>query len=76
MYEKKIPYYSLRHLIKPGLSGSAQLYYHGDPHHMADVEATRVKFSYDLFYLKHRSLTLDLSIMLKTVRRLLIKSNA
>lgn len=76
VYEKEIPYYALRHLIKPGLSGSAQLYHHGDPHHMADVEATRMKFAYDLFYLKHRSLTLDLSIMLKTIRRLLVKSNA
>ncbi len=75
-YEQAIPFYGVRHLIKPGLSGSAQLYYHGDPHHGADVSATQEKLSYDLFYLKHRSLTLDLSIGVKTVRRLLIKSNA
>jgi lipopolysaccharide/colanic/teichoic acid biosynthesis glycosyltransferase len=75
-YEKEIPFYAVRHLIKPGLSGSAQLYYHGDPHHAADVLATKMKLSYDLFYLKHRSLSLDLSIFIKTIRRILIKSNA
>lgn len=75
-YEKEIPFYTVRHLIKPGLSGSAQLYYHGDPHHAADVLATKMKLSYDLFYLKHRSLSLDLSIFIKTIRRILVKSNA
>jgi exopolysaccharide biosynthesis polyprenyl glycosylphosphotransferase len=76
VYEKEIPYYGMRHLIKPGLSGWAQLYYHQDPHHSTDVEATKMKLSYDLYYLKHRSLALDLMIILKTIRRLLIKSNA
>ena len=75
-YTEAIPFYAVRHLIKPGLSGSAQLYYHGDPHHAADVESTKMKLSYDLFYLKHRSLTLDLSIAIKTIRRILTKSNA
>ncbi len=75
-YEREIPFYSIRHLIRPGLSGSAQLYYHGDPHHAADVESTKMKLSYDLFYLKHRSLTLDLSIGLKTIRRIVMRSNA
>jgi lipopolysaccharide/colanic/teichoic acid biosynthesis glycosyltransferase len=65
----------MRHLIKPGLSGWAQLYYHNDPHHSTDVEATRMKLSYDLYYLKHRSLALDLMIVLKTIRRILTKSN-
>jgi exopolysaccharide biosynthesis polyprenyl glycosylphosphotransferase len=76
VYEKEIPYYGVRHLIKPGLSGWAQLYHHYDPHHATNVEATTMKLSYDLYYLKHRSLALDLIIILKTVRRLLIKSNA
>ncbi len=76
LYEKEIPFYSVRHLIKPGLSGSAQLYYHADPHHSANVDSTKMKLSYDLFYLKHRSLTLDLSIGIKTIRRILMRSNA
>jgi lipopolysaccharide/colanic/teichoic acid biosynthesis glycosyltransferase len=76
IYEREIPYYGMRHLIKPGLSGWAQLYYFFDPHHGTDVASTRKKLSYDLYYLKHRSLLLDLIIIIKTVRRLLIKSNA
>ncbi len=75
-YEASIPYYGIRHLIKPGLSGWAQLYYYNDPHHAANVEATRMKLSYDLYYIKHRSLALDTTIALKTIRRLLIKGNA
>lgn len=74
-YEKEIPFYGVRHMIKPGLSGSAQLYYHGDPHGVTDVAATKMKLSYDIFYLKHRSLTLDISIFIKTIRRVLIRSN-
>ncbi|HEV8677474.1 MAG TPA: sugar transferase [Candidatus Paceibacterota bacterium] len=76
VYEREIPYYGMRHLIKPGLSGWAQLYYFSDPHHATDVEATRMKLSYDLYYLKHRSLGLDLVVILKTIRRLFTKSNA
>jgi exopolysaccharide biosynthesis polyprenyl glycosylphosphotransferase len=76
VYEKEIPYYGVRHLLKPGASGWAQLYYHGDPHHGTDVEATKMKLAYDLYYLKHRSLALDVLITLKTIRRVLIKSNA
>ena len=76
VYEKEIPYYGVRHLIKPGLSGQAQLYHHGDPHGTTDVMATKMKLSYDIFYLKHRSLTLDLSVFVKTIRRILIRSNA
>lgn len=75
-YEAQIPYYDIRHLIKPGLSGWAQLYHHADPHHGTDVEATKMKLSYDLYYLKHRSLALDCIIAIKTVRRLLLRGNA
>lgn len=75
-YEAQIPYYGVRHLIKPGLFGWAQLHHLSDPHHATDVEATKMKLSYDLYYLKHRSLTLDIIIALKTIRRLLARSNA
>lgn len=75
-YVTHIPYYNVRHLVKPGLSGWAQLYHHQDPHHGTDVEETRNKLSYDLYYLKHRSLLLDVTIALKTIRRLLIRGNA
>ena len=74
VYEKEVPYYNIRHLIKPGLSGWAQLYHDNHPHHHADVHETRVKLSYDLFYIKNRSLFLDLKIALKTMKTLLSRS--
>ncbi len=73
-YGKHIPYYHLRHLVKPGLSGWAQLYHDNHPHHGSDVEATREKLSYDLYYLTHRSLVLDATIALKTIKKLLTRS--
>ncbi len=74
IYEKEIPYYNLRHLITPGLSGWAQLYHDNHPHHGSDVDATREKLSYDLYYLTHRSLVLDATIALKTIKKLLTRS--
>jgi exopolysaccharide biosynthesis polyprenyl glycosylphosphotransferase len=71
LYEKEIPYYNVRHLIKPGLSGWAQLYHEHHPHHQADAHKTRVKLSYDLYYIKNRSLFLDFKIALKTIKLLL-----
>ena len=69
-YEKQIPYYGVRHIIKPGLSGWAQIY--GEhPHHGIGVNETKNKLSYDLFYIKRRSLLLDLIIALKTIKTLL-----
>ncbi|MFA6006705.1 MAG: sugar transferase [Candidatus Paceibacterota bacterium] len=73
-YTKEIPFYPVRHVIAPGLAGWAQLHQINaatDPHHGTAVEATREKLSYDLYYLKHRSLTLDLMVMLRTVQILL-----
>ncbi len=73
-YAKAIPYYNVRHLVRPGLSGWAQLYHDNHPHHGTEVEATREKLSYDLYYIKHRSLTLDAVVILKTVKKLLTRS--
>ncbi len=70
LYRQEIPFYETRHLIPPGLSGWAQLYQAGHPHFTTSAEATREKLSYDLYYLKHRSLWLDLSIALKTIKTL------
>jgi lipopolysaccharide/colanic/teichoic acid biosynthesis glycosyltransferase len=73
-YEKEIPYYGIRHLIKPGLSGWAQLYHDNHPHHGVAVEQTKEKLSYDLYYLKNRSFILDITIALKTIKKLLSRS--
>ena len=64
----------MRHLITPGLSGWAQVHHDNHPHHGADVEETKVKLSYDLYYLKNRSLALDIKIALKTIKTLLSRS--
>ena len=73
-YQKEIPYYEARHLITPGLSGWAQIWDYDAPRGGADVERTRRKLSYDLYYLKHRSLGLDVVIALKTLRALVALS--
>lgn len=73
-YEDEIPYYNIRHLLKPGLSGWAQLYHHDPPKVVADAMKTRRKLSYDLYYIKNRSLMLDLKIALKTLKVLLSRS--
>ena len=74
VYEREVPYYNIRHLIKPGLSGWAQLYHKTPPKVDANKEETATKLSYDLYYLKNRSFWLDLKIALKTVKVLLSRS--
>ncbi len=70
VYEREIPHYHLRHLIAPGLSGWAQIHDYNAPRGGADVVRTKKKLSFDLYYLKHRSLGIDLAIALKTLRTL------
>jgi exopolysaccharide biosynthesis polyprenyl glycosylphosphotransferase len=71
LYEKEIPYYNIRHLIKPGLSGWAQLYHSAPPKFSAGVDETKKKLSYDLYYIKNRSFILDLKVVLRTIKILL-----
>ncbi len=70
-YHAIIPYYRVRHLVKPGLSGWAQVHHDKPPH---SVEETREKLSYDLYYLKHRNIMLDAKIALKTIKTLLSRT--
>ena len=69
-YRKEIPYYDVRHIIPPGLSGWAQIHYHTPAYSTA---TNAVKLSYELYYIKNRSLILDLAIALKTIRTLLLR---
>ncbi len=62
--ERQIPYYDLRHLIKPGITGWAQVMYD----YGASVEDAKEKLQYDLFYIKNQSLLLDSIILLKTLK--------
>ena len=67
-YNARIPYYNARYLIAPGLTGWAQVRHDRDPHHGADIVETKTKLSFDLYYLAHRSLLLDIFILLQTIR--------
>ncbi len=69
---KKIPYYQLRHAAKPGLTGWAQINF-GYAH---TLEQTIEKLQYDLYYVKNRSLFLDLFIMLRTVKTVLTEKGS
>jgi exopolysaccharide biosynthesis polyprenyl glycosylphosphotransferase len=71
VYEKEVPYYNARHLVKPGLSGWAQIYHENHPHHETDATEARNKLYYDFYYVKNRSLALDLKIILRTLQILL-----
>jgi len=66
--ETKIPFYKERLLIKPGLTGWAQVM---GPAYGGSEQESLEKLQYDLFYIKNRSLALDLSITLKTIRTVL-----
>jgi exopolysaccharide biosynthesis polyprenyl glycosylphosphotransferase len=66
-YEKKIPFYHFRHLVKPGITGWAQVNY---PYGESDEDAIE-KLKYDLYYIRHYSLKLDAMIVLKTVHTVL-----
>lgn len=74
LYGDEISYYNVRHLIKPGLSGWAQLYHKTPPKFATDYKETRNKLSYDLFYIKNRSFVLDIKIALKTIKTLFSRS--
>ncbi|MCL5666532.1 MAG: exopolysaccharide biosynthesis polyprenyl glycosylphosphotransferase [Patescibacteria group bacterium] len=60
--KRQIPFYDERHLVKPGLTGWAQLNVYA-----GSLEETKAKLQYDLYYIKHRSLAFDLEIILKTL---------
>ncbi len=63
---KQLPYYEIRHIIKPGLTGWAQLNYKPS----ASLEEAKEKLQYDIYYIKNRSLVLDVLIILKTIKYL------
>jgi exopolysaccharide biosynthesis polyprenyl glycosylphosphotransferase len=66
-YERKIPCYHFRHLVKPGITGWAQVNYP----YGANLEDTLRKLEYDLYYIRYFSFVLDASIVLKTIHIML-----
>jgi sugar transferase (PEP-CTERM system associated) len=70
--EQKLPYYAERHMVKPGITGWAQINYP----YGASIEDSRQKLEYDLFYAKNYSPFLDLLILLQTIRVVLFPEGA
>ncbi|MFN6528865.1 sugar transferase [Nostoc sp. ChiSLP03a] len=66
--KEAIPYYEVRHLVKPGITGWAQVMYP----YGASIEDAYEKLSYDLYYIKNYSIWLDLAIAFKTIRVVLL----
>ena len=70
--EKRIPSYGQRHVVKPGVTGWAQINYsYGNT-----VDDAFIKLQYDLYYVKHRSLALDVAILLRTVKVVVLQQGA
>ena len=69
---RKIPFYGQRHVVKPGVTGWAQVRYS----YGASVEDALEKMQYDLYYVKHMSLTFDLLIALETIKTVLLRRGA
>jgi lipopolysaccharide/colanic/teichoic acid biosynthesis glycosyltransferase len=68
-YREQIPYYSYRLLVKPGVTGWAQVMF---PYAGSSLEEMKDKLEYDLFYIKNIGFFLDLAILMKTIRIVLL----
>lgn len=71
-FEQMIPFYSYRHKVKPGLTGWAQIMYK----YSSNLEEVKTKLPYDLWYVKNRSIFLDLRIILQTLEAVLWRRGA
>ena len=69
---KEIPYYGVRHMVRPGVTGWAQIKYK----YGSTIEDAREKLQYDLYYIKHASIGLDLLIMFQTVKIVILGRGA
>ena len=69
---REIPYYNVRHMVRPGLTGWAQIKYK----YGSTVEDAREKLQYDLFYMKNASIGLDLMIMFLTIKIVILRRGA
>jgi exopolysaccharide biosynthesis polyprenyl glycosylphosphotransferase len=71
-FEQKVPYYSYRHTLKPGLTGWAQIMYK----YSSNLEEVKTKLSYDLYYIKNRTIFMDLRIILQTIETVIWRRGA
>lgn len=72
LLEQEIPYFAQRHTVRPGITGWAQIKYQ----YGASVEEIKTKLEYDLFYIKHLSILLDLAIIFETAKVMLRRRGA
>jgi len=70
--EQELPYYKIRHSIRPGITGWAQVKFS----YSGTIEESKEKLEYDLFYIKNKTFKLDLYIVFKTVKTLLLAKGA
>ncbi|HRH24625.1 MAG TPA: sugar transferase [Candidatus Paceibacterota bacterium] len=70
-----IPYYNMRYIVQPGITGWAQINQRYEPGNISpqSIEETKMRLAYDFYYIKNRSLALDIIIALKTVKRMLFR---
>jgi lipopolysaccharide/colanic/teichoic acid biosynthesis glycosyltransferase len=66
-YERELPFYTYRHIVRPGITGWAQV----NQGHVADLGDVHIKLHYDFYYIKHFSAWLDILIMMRTVSTML-----
>ncbi|HTG37985.1 sugar transferase, partial [Sphingomonas sp.] len=66
-YESKIPFYRYRHIVRPGITGWAQVH----QGHVANVDEVTEKLHYDFYYIKQFSLWIDLIIVGRTIRTMM-----
>jgi sugar transferase (PEP-CTERM system associated) len=72
LLSKEIPFYGVRHMVRPGVTGWAQIKYK----YGSTIEDAREKLQYDLFYIKNASIGLDLLIMFQTIKTVLLRRGA
>lgn len=72
LLDAQIPFFGLRHSVRPGITGWAQIKHP----YAASVEDTQQKLEFDLFYIKHLSISLDLAILVETVKVVLLGRGA
>ena len=72
---ESLPYYNERYLVTPGITGWAQINQQYEPGNVSpqSIEETNVRLAYDFYYLKHRSLGLDIVIAVKTIKRMFFR---
>lgn len=75
---ESIPYYMVRYSVRPGITGWAQINQQYEQGHISpqSIEETKMRLAYDFYYIKYRSLGLDVVIALKTLKRMVFRISA